>query len=49
MHEEAGKAGAPDRQQQAKPGRRRGKPSRSKTAHQPADFVVMRNAGGKLN
>ena len=37
MHEEAGKAGAPDRQQQAKPGRRRGKPSRSKTAQLKID------------
>ena len=32
MHEEAGKAGASDPQQQTKPARRRGKPGRRKTA-----------------
>ena len=37
MHEEAGKAGTPDRQQQTKPARRRGKPSRSKTAQLKID------------
>lgn len=37
MHEEAGKACAPDRQQQTKPARRRGKPSRSKTAQLKID------------
>lgn len=37
MHEEAGKACTPDRQQQTKPARRRGKPSRSKTAQLKID------------
>ena len=37
MHEEAGKANAPDRQQQTKPARRRGKPGRSKTAQLKID------------
>ncbi|CAN7757624.1 hypothetical protein LJR029_005917 [Caballeronia sp. LjRoot29] len=37
MHQEADKACAPDRQQQTKPSRRRGKPSRSKTAQLKID------------
>jgi hypothetical protein len=37
MHEEVGKAGAPDRQRQVKLSRRRGKPSRSKTAQLKID------------
>lgn len=37
MYEQAGKASGPDRQQQTKPARRRGKPGRSKTAQLKID------------
>jgi hypothetical protein len=48
MHEEAGKAGAPDRQQQTKPARRGGKPSRSKSvrkmAHAARELACFKRA-----
>jgi len=48
MHEEAGKACAPDRQQQTKPARRRGKPSRSKTAQLKIDCEEIIEPAGRI-
>jgi len=48
MHEEAGKACAPDRQQQTKPVRRRGKPSRSKTAQLKIDCEEIIEPAGRI-
>jgi hypothetical protein len=48
MHEEAGKACTPDRQQQTKPARRRGKPSRSKTAQLKIDCEEIIEPTGRI-
>jgi hypothetical protein len=48
MHEEAGKASAPDRQQQTKPARRRGKPGRSKTAQLKIDCEQIIQPAGRV-
>src|SRR3981189_1418578 len=48
MHEEAGNACAPDRQQQTKPARRRGKPSRSKTAQLKIDCEEIIEPAGRI-
>lgn len=48
MLEEAGKACTPDRQQQTKPARRRGKPSRSKTAQLKIDCEEIIEPAGRI-
>jgi hypothetical protein len=48
MHEEAGKAGASDWQQQTKPARRRGKPSRRKTAQLKIDGEQIIQPAGRI-
>jgi hypothetical protein len=48
MYEEAGKAGASDRPQQTEPARRRGKPSRSKTAQLKIDGEQIIQPAGSI-